>query len=127
MELETDILLVESILSDKIKYAIFLDYDVNVRWLSKDMQEVKDLLALFAKNGILLKYFTDDKVRPMWRLKGRVYNICLYPYWSQDESNACHIVKIGEDTTPRPIYKLICNDEKGGAETKAESSDDLPF
>jgi hypothetical protein len=126
--LETDILLVEEILPEREKYRISLDHEVNVRWLCKDMQEIKNHLAIFARNGVMLKEFVGNNTSPMWRLKGRFSNICLIPDWSTDEANACRLVKVGEDTTPRAIYKLICNDlQKGGAETQEGSSDNVPF
>jgi hypothetical protein len=95
---------------------IWIDSDINISWLAKSMDEVKERLRILAKRGIMIKEVIESDTKPMWRLKGLYVDICLFPNWHEgnEEGATCRLVQVGsEPQPPRPIFKLIC-DEKGG-------------
>jgi hypothetical protein len=91
---------------------IWLDHEVNVTFLCKSMDQMKEILRDFAKNKILLKEFKPSDTNPVWILQGRNGTIRISPRWFVETSGAkCQLVKVGEKTTVYPIYKLICDKE----------------
>lgn len=98
------------------KISVWLDHEINIAWGAKSMDEVKDMLKTFAKEGLMLDengYQASD-TSPVWYLKGKNVNIRLQPYWStnEEEGQTCKLVQIGEDVVRRPIYKLVCDKDK---------------
>ena len=87
----------------------WIDYEVNVDWSVKSMDEVKAVLKAFAKEGIMLDNFLPSDTHPTWRLKGKNTSIRLAPMWSREEGSACRLIKIGEETIVNPVYKLVCD------------------
>jgi hypothetical protein len=110
LKLDADVTLVEEVMPTAY---IWLDSEVNVDFAASSMQEVKQVLAAFAKRGILLADFLSDATHPKWRLKGINGNILLTPNWSSEEGSVCRLVKVGEKTYTYPEYKLICEDKNG--------------
>ena len=109
-KLNATVILAQEILP---KAHIWIDYEVNIYWAVRDIDEVKEALREFAKKGILLEKFYPSKTNPQWQLKHGDYTIRLDPQWSKEEGASCKLVQVGlEPQPPRPIYKLVC--EKGG-------------
>jgi|GEM_PF-6942695 len=111
MSMEDDILEVERIMPNA---DIFIDYEVNINLRVKSMDEVKEALRLFASEGHLLDSYTYSDSLPLWRLHGKNVPIVLivyFPFEGEEEAKGatCRRVKIGEDTAPRPIYKIVCD------------------
>lgn len=105
-KMDKDVDLVESIIPEAY---IWLDYEINVNWLVKDFDEVKVILGKFAKEGVMLKEFVKSNTTPMWYLRGYKVIIRLCPEWSKEEGASCKLVKIGEETSVYPKYKLVCD------------------
>uniref|UniRef100_A0A6M3KJD4 Uncharacterized protein n=1 Tax=viral metagenome TaxID=1070528 RepID=A0A6M3KJD4_9ZZZZ len=93
---------------------VWLDYEVNIHWPVKSMDDVKEVLKEFAKKHILLDHFVESEISPTWYLKGINSKIRLSPQWYYDseEGVTCRLVKVGEDTRTYPKYKLVCDEEK---------------
>lgn len=106
---DDDIKIAEEIIPDA---KIWIDYEVNVGWAVSSMGEVKDVLAKFAKLGIMLDKYTASNTQPIWHLNGKKVKIRLSPIWSKNEGAACRLVQIGEDVRSYPIYKLVCDEKE---------------
>jgi hypothetical protein len=90
----------------------WLDGEINYLFSCKSMVTVKEILAKFAKNGVMLDNFIESDTRPIWYLKKDGVRIRICPYWSQAaEGASCRLVQVGEETIVRPKYKLICDKE----------------
>ena len=108
--LDEDLKICQSVMPEDTYY--WLDYEVNVSWAVKSIDEVKEVLKKFAKKGIMLDYFQESDTNPKWKLKGKKAGIRLSPDWSRDEETqgaTCRLVKVGEKTETYPIYKLMCD------------------
>lgn len=103
--LDDDVELVTRLMPDA---NIWLDYEVNVNWAVEDFTEVKEILAMFAKEGVMLKEFRKSDQSPVWRLGGLNAVVRLTPRWSKEEGAACRLVQTGIRKEEYPIYKLIC-------------------
>lgn len=92
--------------------AIWVDRDVNCTFQAKSMNEVKDILKTFAKNGAMLDHFNESESNPIWYLKGKNVLIRLAPVWSDEktEGATCRLVQVGETTVTYPKYKLVCDE-----------------
>ena len=90
---------------------IWVDAEVNCSARVNSMDEVKEMLKTFAKNGIMLDRFCKDNTSPTWYLKGKNVPIRFSPMWPDAESQGatCRIVKVGEETCTYPKYKLVCD------------------
>lgn len=90
---------------------IWLDSDINVGFLAKSIDEIKQLLRAFAKAGVMLKSFNNGSTNPAWFLQGKHSLIYLTPYWLQagteEEGVTCRLVQDGTRTVPS--YKLVCS------------------
>lgn len=106
---EDDLIFVEKLLP---KSSVWLDEDVNVSVAVRGKQEVKDILRMFAENGVLIDTFVPSDIQPVWWLRGKKVKIILTPIWDTNTDNGalCRLVKTGEETHTRPIYKLVCDD-----------------
>jgi hypothetical protein len=97
---------------------IWVDQDVNISFTAKSMSEVKSMLRIFAKNGIMLDRVYEDQTNPIWYLKGINAIIRISPEWpSQDDTEGsagatCKLVKVGETIHRYPKYKLVCSDKE---------------
>ena len=96
--------------------SMYLTDSVDVIWPARSMNEVRELLAAFAKAGCLLERYEHSGVRPKWYIKGKKALFCLAPVWC-DEKNSdgatCRLVQVGfEPSLPTPIYKLVCDEKK---------------
>lgn len=91
----------------------WVDYEINYNFNAKSMDEVKNMLKIFAKNGVMLNKFTESDVHPEWVLNGKFgTKIRVAPYWTTDEAGAtCRLVQVGSNTRTyeEPIYKLMCD------------------
>lgn len=109
-ELNEDVKMVRSLYP---KLNFWLDHEINVSWPAKSMDEVKEMLKTFAKNGIMLAEdgYRASETSPNWLLKAKKCNIRLNPYWStlEEEGQTCRLVQIGEETRTIPKYKLVCD------------------
>jgi len=103
---EEDLLLVEELMPTA---NIWLDHDVNVDWAAGSMEEVKGVLAAFAKRGVMLDEFCASDSTPHWYLRGKNVRIRLFPCWSKEEGAMCRLVQVGEVTNTYPKYKLVCD------------------
>ncbi|MFA5151751.1 MAG: hypothetical protein WC554_04235 [Clostridia bacterium] len=109
--IEDDLIFVLALLQGNDKYHVWIDYDVNISWKAKSIDEVKDLLKLFAKNGVMLENFYKEST--YWRLRGR--NVCIYliPTWfdsaEEVEGVTCRRVQVDTKLVPTPVYKIICD------------------
>lgn len=95
---------------------ITVDWEVNVYFPVKSMDEVKAVLKRFAENGIMLDRFVESETNPCWYLKGSKVNIRLKPeFYKESEAEAqgatCRLVKIGEKTETYPQFKLVCDNK----------------
>lgn len=104
-----DLIIAREILPEGASY--WIDYEVNVNWAVKSMDEVKAVLKDFAKKGIMIDLFRESDTNPTWKLKGSKAGIRLSPIWSKEEGAVCRLVKVGEETIVNPIYKLVCDKE----------------
>ena len=104
--LEEDILLAERLAPDK---RVWIDCDVNVSWPAKSMDEVKSLLRVFAKEGIMLSSVNSKTAPTIWRLEGKNCSICLIPGWSTSEGASCRLVEVERKMVETPVYKLVCD------------------
>ena len=93
---------------------IWLDYEVNIHWPVKSMDDVKEVLKKFAERHIMLDKFVESDTNPIWYLKGINSKIRLNPQWCYNtaEGVTCRLVKIGTDVKTYPKYKLVCDEEK---------------
>jgi hypothetical protein len=98
---------------------IWLDDEVNVEFSVSSIDEVKQVLRIFAEKGIMLDSFVPSNTDPVWYLKGINSRIRFHPNWSTEEGNSCKLIKVGERTYTTPIYKLQCN----GKEVTDESEE----
>jgi hypothetical protein len=105
-----DLLIAESIMPKDTYY--WIDYEVNVNWAVKSMDEVKAVLKAFAQKGIMLDRFLESEVDPIWKLKGKNTIIRLSPEWAREgaEGATCRLVKVGEEMIKQNKYKLVCDD-----------------
>ena len=103
-----DVKMVKKIFPNMI---IWVDAEVNCSARVNSMDEVKEMLKTFAKNGIMLDRFCKDNTSPTWYLKGKNVTIRLSPIWpdAQSQGATCRIVKVGEETVTYPKYKLVCD------------------
>jgi hypothetical protein len=111
IKMEDDIKLVETLLPDA---HISIDYEVNVQLYVKSIDEVKEVLRLFASNGHLLKEFVKAENILIWRLNGINFPICLIVHFPEEgseeaEGATCVRVKVDEVTRVEPVYKIICH------------------
>jgi hypothetical protein len=106
---DEDVRLVKELFPDM---HIWLDKDVNCAFQAKSMNEVKNILKIFAKNGVMLDHFNESESSPIWYLKGKNVFICLTPVWSDEktEGATCRLVQVGETTVTYPKYKLVCDE-----------------
>lgn len=109
-KLNDDIKVVKSLYP---KLNLWLDHEINISWAAKSMDEVKEMLRTFAKNGIMLAEngYRASETSPVWNLKGKNCNIRLNPYWNtgNEEGQTCRLVQVGEETKTYPKYKLVCD------------------
>lgn len=114
---EEDVILTEKLLADIPDIYIWIDYEVNVAWSVKSFDEVKKVLATFAKAGVMLDEYFKSDTNPRWRLKGRNVGISLSPRWEHEgtveEGVTCKLVRVGTKTVEQPIFKLVCNSVDG--------------
>ncbi len=122
--LEEDLLKVEAILGEEFTCSIWLDYEINLDFAAKSMDDIKVLLRRFAQNGIMLDSFQPSDTNPVWYLKGKNTKIRLRPYWQSEgaEGVTCRLIKVGEITQTYPQYKLVCD----GKEVTYENGDSIP-
>ena len=101
---------------------VWLDKDININWSAKSMDEVKERLAIFAKNGFLLDKYVESTTSPAWLLKGTISKIYLCPRWSlgDAEGATCRLVQTGVKTYPE--YKLVCVDKEEIVDIPVEDS-----
>lgn len=106
-----DVVLVKKLFPDM---EIWVDHEVNCNILVKSMDEVKDILKIFANAGVLIEEFQKSDYNPTWRLKGKNSTIYLNPVWpdADVEGATCRLIKIGEETVSYPKYKLVCDKEQ---------------
>lgn len=117
-KLNVDIPICEEIMPEA---RIWLDSEINIVFAVKAFSDVKEILAKFAKHGIMLKTFNKSDTHPTWVLITKSGNtIRLSPEWKMagiDDVNSegvtCKLVKVGETTQVTPIYKLVCNSNDG--------------
>ena len=102
-----DVDLVESLISN---VNIWIDYEVNVSWHVRSMDEVKAVLKLFAKKKVMIKKYVESDTMPMWYLTGKNVTIRLVPEWTKDEGASCRLVRTGTKTVEYPEYKLVCDE-----------------
>jgi hypothetical protein len=102
---EEDLLLAEELMPDA---NIWIDYEINIDWVVKSMEEVKEVLARFAKRGIFIRNVLKSDTKPTWFLKGKSCAIRLTPNWTREEGASCRLVQVGSRTEEVPIYKLVC-------------------
>jgi hypothetical protein len=90
---------------------IWVDTEVNCSVKVNSMDEVKEMLKTFAKNGIMLDRLWKGDANPVWYLKGKNTPIRLAPIWpdAAEQGATCRIVQVGEETVTYPKYKLICD------------------
>jgi hypothetical protein len=106
LQLDEDISLVWEVMPD---VHIWLDYEVNVNWACKSIDDVKSILREFAKKEVMLKEFVPSNTQPRWVLKGINSTINLQPHWDTSEGSSCRLVQIGVTTSKHPRYKLMCD------------------
>jgi hypothetical protein len=119
---EADLELCESLFPEK--YIWLSPNLVSLNWACKSINEVKEMLKIFAKKGIMLEKFVDHDTDPVWTLKGLFVKIKLKPYWSseKEEGTTCRLIQVGVTTPkPEPVYRLICTDKEINNEGKEES------
>jgi len=88
---------------------------VYIVWAAKSMDEVKERLAILAKNKIFLEEYIKSDACPCWRLKGLYVSIYLSPRWydEKEEGATCKLVQVGtKPSEPIPIFKLVCDKEE---------------
>jgi hypothetical protein len=111
---EEDLIAVEKIMPEA---HIWIDYEVNVTWPVKSFDEVKHVLAKFAREGFMLKEYNKSDTHPSWTLKGKNCSIRLSPTWQQEETKeegvTCRLVRVGTETVEQPIFKLMCSSADG--------------
>jgi hypothetical protein len=108
--MDEDLELLESII-DFEKYSIWIDYEINIRFVANSMQDVKDLLKVLAEHKMFIKEGpAKDDPHPRWTLQGKNATICIIPTWKPAgaEGASCYLVEVGKLTTTYPKYKLIC-------------------
>lgn len=90
---------------------IWVDHEVNCNIPVKSMDEVKDILKIFAEAGVLIEDFRKSDYNPIWRLKGKNTIIHLNPIWPNESAEGanCRLIKVGEETVSYPKYKLVCD------------------
>ena len=93
---------------------VWVDKDVNCYFTAKSMNEVKSILKIFAKAGVMLDHFNENEGSPVWHLKGNKTTIRLQPNWLSEktEGATCRLVKTGEEVIAYPKYKLVCDKEE---------------
>jgi hypothetical protein len=93
------------------KYSVWLDYEINIRFIADSMQDVKDLLKTLAEHRIFIKEGpAKDSAQPKWILQGKNTTICIIPTWKPAgaEGAQCYLVEVGQETQTYPKYKLVC-------------------
>ena len=60
--MDEDLNLVEELLPDA---SIYLDYEINVNQVCNSMEQVKNVLKIFAKKGVLLKEHRPSDTSPI--------------------------------------------------------------
>jgi len=113
-KLNEDMKICKQILPDRYPW---LDEDINYSFSAKSMDEVKDILKKFAKEGIMLDEFQNSNpAQPIWWLKNNKTGtkIRISPYWASEKTEGvtCRLIQIGEETYTRPKYKLVCDDKE---------------
>lgn len=103
-----DVILVKELFPD---FYVWVDRDVNCSFYPKSMDEVKNILKVFAKRGVLIDHFMESESNPIWYLKGKNVTIRLAPVWSNEkvEGATCRLVQVGEEVVTYPKYKLVCD------------------
>jgi hypothetical protein len=109
IETEEDLILAERFVPEA---NIWIDNEVNVIWRVTDFKQVKDVLKLFAQEGIFIESFVKSDTCPVWYLQGKRVKIRLCPSWSSEdvEGATCKLVQVDVEMIKRPIYKLICKE-----------------
>ena len=108
--MEEDLVLLESIIEFG-HYSIWLDYEINIRFVADSMQDIKDLLKVLAEHKVFIKTGPEkDSPQPRWTLQGKNTTICIAPTWKPagSEGAKCYLVQVGEDVSRHPKYKLVC-------------------
>ena len=118
-KLNDTVLLIQELMPDAY---LWLDEDINVNWPVKEIGEVKIVLNMFARKGILLNRFIKSETSPRWTLKNGEIRIDLSPSWSKEEGASCRLVQVGVTKSEYPVYKLVCTDKEFDELQKTEEA-----